>query len=322
MRRGPKHVHGHSITRLNHLLQVQLDEVSDITLTGAALGGWSNLNLLARKNEDMFVVKFPPLHITYSENPYNYQYQILNELEPLKIGPKPIQIGRLADSRNTPFLILKYMQGELINSLDQLNEKKAKILDETLLLLNDSTLKPLKAFRSPDAYLARKIEDGESAKSLLKNASPELEQLVADVSSLEPRVKKTVSSVNWARLPMHGDLQESNVIFRGERAFLLDFEECCEGDLSYDICYLYLQNPGDSPDNLLEKPKPRRVSMDDIFAMVPLVLTVLIAWSVERLCYSEMDLISPWLTSPKAYTGVIEYTRGKVTMLEQYLDDL
>jgi len=321
MKRSPKHVHGHSITRLNHLLQAQADEVRDIFLTGAALGGWSNFNLLARGNEGMLVVKFPSFHITYSDNPYNYQYRILSELAPLNIGPEPIQVGRLADSRNTPFLILKYLQGEVINSFDELSRKKARLLDDTLSLLNDSSLASLKAYRSPDAYLARKIGDAESAKSLLENASPQLEQLIADLSSLEPRIKKTLSSVNWTRVPMHGDLQESNVIFRGERAFLLDFEECCEGDASYDTCYLYLQNPGDSPDNFLEKPKPRRVSMDDILAMVPLVLTVLIAWSIEWLCYSEMDLISPWLTSSKAYTAVMEYTREKVAMLQQYLAD-
>ncbi|TFG11620.1 aminoglycoside phosphotransferase family protein [Candidatus Thorarchaeota archaeon] len=321
MKRAPTHVHGHSLSRLNDLLRAQVDELGAISFTGTTLGGWSNLNLLARSEKGMFVVKFPPFRIVYADHPYDYQYRILHELNALDIAPEPIQMGRLEDARHTPFLILNYLQGEVINSLNELNWEKARLLDETLMLLNGSAPAGLQTYSTPDDYLAKKFGDVRSTISLLDTASPALEQLITDLFSVEMEVKKALSLIEWSRVPMHGDLQESNIIFKRSCAFLLDFEECCIGDPSYDICYMYLQSPSNSPTDIPKLPKFSRISFDDIFAVVPLVLAVLVAWSIERLCYSEMDLVSPWLTSPKAFAAVMEYTREKIAMLKEFLAD-
>jgi aminoglycoside phosphotransferase (APT) family kinase protein len=320
MKYAPNLIHGHSITCLNGLLKAQLDTAGDISLTGTVLGGWSNLNLLARSNGSMVVVKLPPFYIEYSDNPYEYQYRVLRELAPLNIAPSPIQTGRLDDTRKTPFLLLNYLHGDVLGSLKELSERKARLLDETLLLLNSSAPLGLKSYQTPYDYLEGKLGDVRSAICLMENVSADLEQLISDLFSMRPKVEETLSSIEWNRMPMHGDLQEGNIIFNNDRAFLLDFEECCMGDPSYDTCYLFLQNRNNSPDDIPQLPTPSRISLDEIFAVVPLVLAVLIAWSIERLCYSEMNVVSPWLTSPNAFAAVMEYTGEKIAMLKEYLD--
>ncbi|MHA1636590.1 MAG: aminoglycoside phosphotransferase family protein [Candidatus Thorarchaeota archaeon] len=253
-----------------------------------SLGGWTHINILGYQNEHQFAVKFPALKGGYESNPFEYQFQIIEQLYREQICPEPIMIGNLSDANGTPFMVTRFVHGKTHSSVTTFSQDEINQLFKTLDTLNKLKLRNTLAFNSPSdmidyflSFLHLENERSRKLPILLRNLIRQNEEMMT-------KLYPAIDAVNWVVKLIHGDLTESNIVFSDNKAVLLDFEACCFGSPVFDIAYLYNQVPNMESLEYPEFLKSSIYSEPDYNEMIPLVLASVITWTITRLIELEL----------------------------------
>ncbi|MFX1606908.1 MAG: aminoglycoside phosphotransferase family protein [Promethearchaeota archaeon] len=310
-----KLVHGHTIAELEHLLYNSCDLFDkDVTLEHEALGGWSNINIQGRSDDIDFVLKLPWAISSGETNPYLHLNDISLFFNKLGIAARPLSMGRLSTTKETPFIIFEYVHGVIHDSLSDLSTREILSLKECLQVLSRQKPPGLKKYKSQSDYLL-------ATRALVENhvgfstCSQDVTELIETFDDVYPKVLSfTDSAGDWSPSLMHGDLWIPNIVFQSGNVVLLDFEACAYGNHLYDLAYL-LETPVSTTDNLppgLSLPE----EMEEVNSLKPLVLAFLVEWSIERLLSMESGLVEPNLATAESKTAIIEYVRSKTSRLK------
>ncbi|MHA1964704.1 MAG: phosphotransferase family protein [Candidatus Thorarchaeota archaeon] len=308
-------VHGYSITELEHLLQDSCDLFEDeVFLECEALGGWSNINIRGRSGGIDFVLKLPWLISAHGTSPYKYLNDVSLFFNKLGIAPLPLSMGKLSDTKETPFIIFEYVDGFIHDSLTEFTTHEITALKECLQVLSQENPPGLKRYNSPSDHLITTHTLVEDHKGL-STCSQEVAELIDSFDKLYPDVLSFTDSLGaWFPSFMHGDLWIPNIVFQSGNVILLDFEACAYGNHLYDLAYL-LETPVSTTENIppgLILPE----DVDEVNSLRPLVLAFLVEWSLERLLSMESGLVEPNLATPESRSALIGYIRSKMSRLK------
>ena len=311
-------VHGHSINKLEQLLQDSCDIFdSDVTLERESLGGWSNINIRGRSSGTDFVLKLPWAITSNDMNPYKQLYEISLFFKKLGIAALPLSIGKLSDSKETPFIIFEYVDGVIHGSLGDYSEHEVLALKRSLQVLSNQNPQGLRRYKSPSEHLAMtySLVNGHD---LLSDFSQELMEQVDSFNEVFPKVESFTDSLGkWSLSLMHGDLWVPNIVFRSGDVTLLDFEACSFGNHLYDLAYLL-----ETPVSVVEDIPPRLLSAEDVDGvnnLRPLVLAYIVGWSLDRLLYTESGMVEPNIAAPRNKSIIIGYVQSKIARLKAIL---
>lgn len=284
-------VHGHTIEQLGELLIDACPFLDGLRLRSDALGGWTHINLLGYQEDNQFAVKLPVLNVGFDSNPFEYQFRISEQLYCEKICPEPIMIGNLSDTNETPFMVTRYVSGKIYSTVNSFSQNEFNQLFRTLDILSKLKLRIVRTFNNPSEmieYFLSLIHLEEEHFGKLPNS---LRKLIRQNEQMMVKMQSGCDAMNWALKPIHGDLTESNIVFRDNKAVLLDFEACCIGSPAFDIAYLYNQSPHKKS---IEYPKIMKSSIyskSEYFEMIPLVLASVITWTINRLTEIEQKIV-------------------------------
>lgn len=309
-------VHGHSRAELEDLIENSCSAFDkSVNLEPISLGGWSNINIRGKSSGIDFVLKLPWSSEEYEKNPYDQLYGLNLHFSRLDLAAPPIEVGRLSDSAETPFLLMEYVEGTTHSSIMDASEAEILSLKESHRLLKNQKLPEIREYESPLDYLTANHEYVEG-HSWLTRASKEIRVLVDQYDSLLPQVKSTTEIIGyWSREMMHGDLWAPNIIFRpGKKALLLDFEDCAIGDPRYDLAYLL-----EAHVNQITESIPTLIDAEDIDfvnSLRPLALAYVIDWSIARLLTMESCIIEQNLNTQAIRTMILGYAHEKIVRLK------
>jgi thiamine kinase-like enzyme len=315
-----KTVHGHSHPELEVLLEDSCNAFDNsIKLDHNSMGGWSNINIRGQSSELDFVLKLPALSTEFHTNPYKMQYSWSLFFNQLDIAARPIEIGRLSDSTETPFFIVEYIEGITHSSIENASDEEILSLKESHEILKKETPNGLPKFDSPIDYLST-IRSLVQDHIWLPNASKELGKLLHRYESVLPHLISSTETIgDWSQDTMHGDLWVPNIVFRPElTALFLDFEACAKGDSCYDLAYLLEAHETVNIAQLSNLYTDADTHL--INALRPVVLACIIDWSIARLLSMESGTIEPNLNTPRIRTMMLEYSQKKINRLKSLLN--
>ncbi len=318
MKQQMHQAHGHSIQELEQLLRDACDLFdSEVSLESHMLGGWSNLNIHGHSGGLDFVLKLPSRLASLGVGPYRYLYDVSLFFNKLGIASQPLAIGQLPDANETPYIVFEYVDGVIHDSLSDFAQAEIESLRECLHILSNQEPPGIPRFESPSDYL-------DSYHSLVTNhdqlsrASEKVAGLIDQVSEIYPLVLSYTDSLGeWKHSVMHGDLWVPNIVLHSEGVTLLDFEACAFGSSFYDLAYLFettVHTPEDINSFFLSSDDEHKVN-----SLLPLVLSFLIEWSLERLLSMEAGMVEPNLDTPRIRTSILDYTRLKMSKLRSIL---
>jgi len=312
-------VHRHSLSELEDILENSCSVFDkSVSLEPNSLGGWSNINIRGRSSGIEFVLKLPWSTEKYERNPYDQLYDLNLYFSRLDLTAPPIEVGRLSDSSETPFLLVEYIDGTTHSSITDVSEDEILSLKESHQLLKNQKPPGIPEYESPLDFLTANHKQVEG-HSWLQRASKETRVLIDQYDLLLPRVESMTEIIGyWSRRMMHGDLWVPNIVFRPKRkALLLDFEDCAIGDPLYDLAYLLEVHVNQTTESI-----PRLIDIEDIDfvdSLRPLVLAYVIDWSIARLLTMESGIIEPNLNTEGIRTMLLGYAHQKIDRLKLLL---
>lgn len=318
MKQNIKRIHGHSLEELSDLLFHSSDILEGgVSLDPISLGGWSNLNIHGHDSNIEFVLKLPWSTENNKTNPYAHLFKIGQFISKSGISPVPLDLGHLNDSKETPFILFEFVDGNVYNSLVDLSSVQVQSLKRSLRILTQLNPPNIPLYNSPSEYLI-KIQKSVENHEWLPRGSEEVTRMEQSFSSLYSDLLSTTDSYGeWSKLTMHGDLWVPNIVFRKQRAVLLDLEECAIGDPLYDIAYLleasYKQEM--EHNQHLVNPKIR----DAVNLLRPLALSYVVVWSIERLLSMESGIVEPSINTPFIRNEILSYAKMKLARLHSFL---
>lgn len=283
------------------------------------LGGWSNLNIPLIVNNRRGVLKLPGLITEFRLNPFEKEYAILSALHAYGISPKPLFIGNLYDDRNTPFMIYEFIDGRVVGSLEEFSTNDWMLLKRSFAILSQTSVPSIPLFKNADAYLDFILD--RISKVKLEFCSHN--SILGLIDELEKQLKLIhlyAGDIEWRTGLMHGDLQESNIVFGKNKAVFLDFEFSAIGDPLFDVAYLYHQGLHSSTidKSLLQQED----SFKRVNELVPLALVTVICWSIEHLAHYFNGLLEPNLMANKSPEYVLSYIKIKLRELKERLHSI
>ncbi|TFG04097.1 aminoglycoside phosphotransferase family protein [Candidatus Thorarchaeota archaeon] len=310
-------VHGLSLGELTRQLTFKVPSLGDLSIHRSPIGGWTNVNLLAESNSKKYVVKLPQLRVPYLENPYESQFRTYEHFSQLGICPEPIAFGRLDTEIETPFLVLRFVEGEIIPNLSEMSSRQLDMIREVMATFASSSPQGLPRHESSLDY----------SHHLLGKLENTLDQYNAPSSLVSDSVK-TLRSITdsllalgafddtWPKDVMHGDLQEPNIVFTESEVMFIDLEETSIGESLYDIAYLVVQNPKHGPTRKI----PSQLARDDeprIRQLMPLALLSVIAWTLDRIVRTEAGVLEESLGRPTTSEVLRSYLNSKMLHYEE-----
>ncbi|MFW9964131.1 MAG: aminoglycoside phosphotransferase family protein [Candidatus Sifarchaeia archaeon] len=311
-------VHGHSIADLENLLQNACDLFNgDLSLEHQALGGWSNINIRGQSNGIDFVLKLPWSTSIHDITFYKKLYDVSKFFHERGIASFPLAMGRLPDTKETPFLIFEYARGKIHDSLAEFATHEIESLKTCLKTLSHQKPPGLHRFKSASEHLnsTYKLVDNHEGISI---ASRDVIELIDSFIEVYHQVLSHTDKLDrWSELVMHGDLWVPNIVLQSGKIILLDFEACAYGNQFYDLAYLL-----ETPANVSEHIPTGLVSAEDtdeVKKLRPLAVSHLIGWSLERLLSMESGLVEPNLNTKESRTAIIDYTHAKLFRLKALL---
>jgi|GEM_PF-2718423 len=309
-------VHGHSRSKLADLLENSCEAFDkSVNLESISLGGWSNINIRGRSSGIDFVLKLPWSTEEYERNTYDPLYNLSLYFSRLDLAAPPIEVGRLSDSSETPFILVEYVDGTTYSSITDASEGELLSLKESHRLLKKQKPPGILKYESPSDYLIANHEQVEN-HSWLPRASKQTRTLIDQYDSLLPQVKSLNEVIGyWSRETMHGDLWAPNIVFHPEqKIFFLDLEACAIGDSRYDLAYLLEAHVDRSTENI-----PTLIEDEDIDfvnSLRPLALAYVIDWSLSRLLSMESGIVEQNLSTQEIHTMILGYAREKIGRLK------
>ncbi|MHA2140522.1 MAG: aminoglycoside phosphotransferase family protein [Candidatus Thorarchaeota archaeon] len=312
-------VHGHSLLELEGMLLESCDLFDKkVELDTESLGGWSNVNICGHSGELDFVLKLPWSVSSLDEGHYKKLYDTSLFFSNLGIASKPLALGCLTDSAQTPFILFEYVEGTIHESLSDFSSSEIVSLRKSLDILSKQKPSGLKQYDSPSKYLTDAINPVVDHAGFT-DCSEELSQLITSYTKTHDTLLSYANSLDsWSSSIMHGDLWTPNILMKNGKVVLLDFEACAYGDRFFDLACLLepFNNPPLSN-------HPRLVNsdeLDDVDSLRPIANSYLITWSLERLLSMESGLVEPNLASTEVRSSLIEYINSKMIRLKSLLD--
>ncbi len=309
--------HGYSIREMNEMVASVLNTDGEIQLSTSLLEGWSSVNILGfLDNKPSFVLKLPK---SSEINDFERQYKVHLELAKYDICSRPLYMGRLSDSHELPVLILEYVDGHIYESPYEILTEDIEKLKDALAKLARIHLEDVPRYLAAIDYLnaiARPLEFHiyDYGKGLTKG----LQSLFDSFIELSDTSRSQLEGCAWNPVTIHGDLFERNVVFQNDRAVLLDMEECCVADSSYDLVYLFVQSYSTGT---LSYQHPLRgcCSREHWDSLEILALCSVIKWSLQRLLDLELGLIELNLAQMVSVDLIKVYVDEKMGILSTLL---
>ncbi|MGG7178528.1 phosphotransferase [Clostridium paraputrificum] len=180
------------------------------------LGGLNNSNYKLSINEDKYFYREPKIS---PSKDFTKEYSILKLLQGKGITPELLYFNQ-----NNGFLISEYLDKGVLTEETQ----------NTTSFINNFS-KSLRSFHSLSCdFYFNPFKDIEENLSYLYankfNISRKINTLINKLKSLE---KSLLSNVDLGLC--HNDLNPSNVLYRDNKAYLIDFEFSAMGDIFYDL---------------------------------------------------------------------------------------
>ncbi|MEM2141803.1 MAG: phosphotransferase [Candidatus Thorarchaeota archaeon] len=318
---GPRPVISHvKIDRIEKMMSEKLGcDNSSVHVSPDPLGGWSNINLLLVVDGRRMVLKMPCLRMHYSTNPFELQYRSYRTLSDEGIAPRPVSFGRLDDEYKTPFILLDFAEGMILDDLRLFGTVRLNQLSSLLNHLNSTHVPGLPAFRSPAMYLEALLSRLEPEVIISDGVSPDTTDLLHGLSELVGPLRSYLESMNeWDMMTIHGDLQESNIVFTTSGPMMLDLESLMVADPSLDLAYLFVQRDGDMirrypPELVHDESTASRVN-----SLIPLALVSAVAWTIERLSWLDRGLLDDCIAKVMNRDRMVNYVRSKLLILQSH----
>ncbi len=309
-------VHGLSLDEIGNQITSAVGCSNDIHFNRRPIGGWTNINLLAESDSKRYVVKLPGLREPNDHNPYESQFKVYDHFSRLGLSPEPIAFGRLDSKLRTPFLVLRFVEGEIVPHFARMTSKQLSMMKAAMMTFSQNPIDGLHEFESSEAY----------AKYLLNRLTDALNRYPISSTSMVDegrRLQRMTDCLDaegllqddWPCDIMHGDFQEANVVFTESKAVLLDFEETCIGNSLFDIAYLLVQNPlhnlTDKIPSILSEGKERRIR-----GLFPLALLSVISWTIRRIVQTKSRAIEESLADSHTVKDLEVYLHSKMRAFE------
>jgi aminoglycoside phosphotransferase (APT) family kinase protein len=229
------------------------------------------------------------------------------------ISPSPLSLGWLSDEKETPFILMEYIEGASYQNLQEMSTKELKLFRDCLETVY--ALKPsgLRSYYSPLDYMLS-ITSQIASHPKLSSCSDELSSLIRKYKESEESLLNYAELLgSWSMTFMHGDLWVPNVIFHDDRAFLLDFEDCALGEMHLDLARL-IESSSSTPD----LPNELVNGFDELLIQDfrPIGLGYIIGWSLERLLSMEAGFVESNLNLETSRAAVMDFTLSKVSQLK------
>jgi thiamine kinase-like enzyme len=291
-------------------------DIPELTIEHA-LGGMSNINLLARSEKAILVLRTPALRIKFSSNHYEKEFRVCSELARNELSPRPLQYGVLDDDTQTPFMAYHYETGVVHANLNSMSHDELSKLKTSMNRFQNLEVHGAPTYPTATEYLHYLHTRTDSFLSNSETLSKKMKNGIASLDKLYGSLESILDSVKWSGVGMHGDLRPSNVLFQDERVLFLDWNEFCGGDALFDFAYLVSEPMGPFPFNILKS----LVSRDDS-EMLPLrglALFSCVSWTLERLIRCELNQVVLGLSNNDIIQSMETYVSIKTEELFQIL---
>ena len=311
-------VYGHTIKELEYLLNDACELFDgNATLEDYALGGWSNVNIRGQSEELEFVLKLPCSIVSQNPTHYKQLFDVSLFFSKLGIAPRPITMGNLSNSRQTPFIIFEYIEGVIHESVTELSPNEISALKRCLQTISRQKPPSIRRYSSPSDHMTTKQTLVENHEWRWK-CSTELNALIDSFNLLHPELSSYADELGgWESTVMHGDLWIPNLVFQADNVIVLDFEDCAYGNHLYDLAFLL-----ETPESTVENLPPGIVlpeEADDVDDLRPIAVAYIINWSLERLLSMEAGFVEPNISTEKSRSAVTAYTRSKIKRMKTLL---
>ncbi len=317
-------VHGMSVDTLAKMVTDAWPDCGQpLVIEPYSMGGWSNLNIPAWCGDQRLVLKLPVLTAGLVEHPYEYVVRVSSHLAGLGLCPRPVVHGVLDNDHQTPFTLFEYVPGETRSSVASISHSDMECLETALATFSAQSPAGVNVYPRPSDFvrdrtclLERLVQYVPGAPSHVLEMIP---QFLDECRALVPSVN---SCCPWSGRLMHGDLQESNIVFTGRRAVLLDLEYCALGEPLLDTVYLVLQSPDPPPPDRLPAPLRRAVEDESLVPLSAVALVAAVAWTVERLLLIHVGAVMPQFSSSALVSAMEQYVRDKMSQFRDVLSSL
>ncbi|MHA1654317.1 MAG: phosphotransferase [Candidatus Thorarchaeota archaeon] len=283
---------------------------------GGLLGGWSNLNLLLISDRQRIVLKLPAHTTAESMGGYDLLMQRHQDLSRIGIAPRPLEAGWIDTPVEAPYILLEFVEGRVYPTPSTIPISALSALRHAIDSLNTARCDSATALSRPSNLLDLHINAVSSATDR-RGISSNTIALLHELLPLADAVRSHCEHLPWSGGLIHGDLSESNIVFREGNAVLLDLESLSTGHRLYDVAYLTVQNAVeviDCPPTLVQEGETEVVSR-----FVPLALVAVISWSIERLADMDSGLIEAALVNETTYRSIRRYVSDKIALLRMTL---
>ncbi len=291
-------------------------DMPDLTIE-RALGGMSNINLLARSKKAILVLRTPALRIEFSANHYEKEFHVCTELARNELSPCPLHYGVLDDDTQTPFMAYYYEKGVVHASLNSMSHDDLSKLKTSMNRFQNLEVHGAPTYSSAAEYLHYLNKRTDSFLSDSETLSKKMKNGVFSLDKLHRSLESILDAVKWSGVGMHGDLRPSNMLFQDERVLFLDWSEYCRGDALFDFAYLVTEPMEPFSINILKS----LISPNDS-EMLPLrglALFSCVSWALERLIRCELNQVALNLSNNDIIQSMETYVRSKTAELFQIL---
>ncbi|MBD3406508.1 MAG: phosphotransferase [Candidatus Lokiarchaeota archaeon] len=314
---NPLQYHGHTLRKLSNLLNESLEDQFEIqSIDSTRLGGWSNINLIAESSLGSVVLKLPAYNIIYEHNPYTAEFRNAGVLHKEDLSPQPLAYGNLDDSSQTPFFIRKHIDGIVYHDVENIPLKFLSTLQKSHKKLSSLKINLSRTYSSSLEFIQCQYHSFKKTWETHSNQPSELAVLTDRYLLLHHELVQAYSDCSgWKTQVIHGDFQETNIIFHNQQVSFIDVGSLCKGSPLFDIAYLYSQSLGPIRDYsrslLLSTEQLKKFRL-----IVPIALFSAITWTLIRLLDIESKRIVPVFAQSMDKIALKHYLIEKISQVE------
>ncbi len=312
-------VHGFDLNRIPILLNESVEGLRVDTHPPILLHGWSNINLLMDSSDGQVIVKLPQLVCRYQENPYEYQWNCHEALYPSGLCSKPLAIGRLSDLKQTPFMVLEHITGQIPSRISELDSSDI----ETIFAFHQkfAKLRPktIHKFKNAESYIRFNYDSILRIYNQSNTYSNYIENRISLMDDFQQSLLEWAKSMPWSCDLMHGDFHTQNIVFQKGGLLFLDLEFCALAESMIDQSYFFCEPYSLKNLSELKKSISQIEKRNQILLFAPLALLALISWFLIWIMNTEQNLIEPILLTNGSRASWIDYLSTRMDILESLL---
>ena len=311
-------VHGIPFNNIKALVNQTWSGSEDLLeLYPEIIGGWSNINILGTTSIGKVVIKFPA-YIGFSQSlSYHKEFEIADFLSRQNLCPSPLSTGFLDDNNRIPYILYRFAEGFVYQSSSDISSTHLMTLKESLELLADTSPPNIMDYYEPSSLIGNILKALAFPKSNLAQILVRYRELLNELEIIGYNLMDIMDSMcRWEKKTIHGDLQESNVVFQDDKAIFLDVGNCSIADPLYDIAYFLVQAPGYT----LSCPPEFKLNEDELAiveSFSPIALLSVTTWTLNRLINQELGLVEENLISSQTTQDMDSYLHSKLSELRK-----